>query len=299
MTSRMVRHADRINRQAATLRCPHCGEAMAAVQNSVQCTKGHAFDIARQGYVNLATRPVKTSYDKALFAARHRIIGGSGLFDPLHREISAAICRRLPAPAPSADQGSEPLRMADLGCGEGTHLEKIAALCREAGHGVMGTGLDLSRAGIRLAASRYPETLWLVGDLARPPLAPAAFHVVLNILSPANYGQFRRLLAPGGVLIKVVPGPDYLRELREALHPDTADQARTGEENTARLFAGHFPVHEAVPLRYGHTLEQEALRDLPVMSPLGWTAEERRIEAFANRQKAEITVDLLLLIATV
>lgn len=53
---------------------------------------------------------------------------------------------------------------------------------------------------------------WFVADLKRLPVQNAAADVVLNVFSPADYGEFRRVLTPDGELLKVVPGPDYLLE---------------------------------------------------------------------------------------
>jgi len=35
-----------------------------------------------------------------------------------------------------------------------------------------------------------------------------------DVLTPANYDEFRRVLSPDGMLVKVYPGQDYLREIR-------------------------------------------------------------------------------------
>ena len=38
---------------AALLRCPVCGGVMNVIINNFSCVNGHAFDIAKEGYVNL------------------------------------------------------------------------------------------------------------------------------------------------------------------------------------------------------------------------------------------------------
>ena len=62
---------------------------------------------------------------------------------------------------------------------------------------------------------RRSGAAWFVADLKRLPVRSAAADVVLNVFSPADYAEFRRVLAPDGELLKVVPGPDYLREVRD------------------------------------------------------------------------------------
>ena len=50
------------------------------------------------------------------------------------------------------------------------------------------------------------------------------FDVILNILSPANYAEFTRLLKPDGLFVKVVPENDYLKELRNVFYDETERQ---------------------------------------------------------------------------
>lgn len=50
------------------LSCPHCKEAREVVAyKSLICVNNHTFDLAKQGYVNLMTRPMKSQYDKKYF----------------------------------------------------------------------------------------------------------------------------------------------------------------------------------------------------------------------------------------
>ena len=37
------------------LRCPHCRQPLRLDGRTVRCRSGHAFDVARQGYVSLLT----------------------------------------------------------------------------------------------------------------------------------------------------------------------------------------------------------------------------------------------------
>jgi len=46
-----------------------------------------------------------------------------------------------------------------------------------------------------MAYKNYQNPIWLVGDLANILLTSQSCHVILNILSPANYMEFKRVLA--------------------------------------------------------------------------------------------------------
>ena len=63
---------------------------------------------------------------------------------------------------------------------------------------------DISKDFVQITAKSEPNWAvnWFVGDLARLPIKDASMDVLLDIFSPANYGEFRRVLSKDGVLIK-------------------------------------------------------------------------------------------------
>ncbi|MBA4536163.1 methyltransferase domain-containing protein [Bacillus aquiflavi] len=269
-------------------RCPHCKGPFQVVDlKSLKCTKNHTFDFAKQGYVNLTTHSSKSLYDKKLFEARQRIIMESNLFALLHKKISKMINDHLD------DFPRFPFLILDAGCGEGSHLHKVLDDCRNTA--ITGVGLDISKAGIVMAAKNYKEPIWLVGDLAKSPLKDQSFHVILNILSPSNYKEFKRILVPNGLVIKVVPRPNYLKELRETLFENTKKVIYKSSD-TAELFKKHFKLKAVYNLCYTKKLNQAEQINLVQMSPLSWNSERTDIDSFINRASSEVTVDLDILI---
>lgn len=191
-------------------RCSLCKDPVKVVHlKIVVCSNNHTFDFAKQGYVNMLNRPVKSHYDKKLFEARRYVIAEGNLYAKLHDEISTVMKEHF--------QDNRVI-ILDAGCGEGSHLKRIVDACEH--EEVTGIGLDISKEGIRMAAKDYQEMIWLVGDLANSPLANHSCHAVVNILSPANYADFKRILVPNGLMIKVVPRNHYLQELRATLRDD-------------------------------------------------------------------------------
>jgi SAM-dependent methyltransferase len=122
-----------------------------------------------------------------------------GLRDPATRAAwLRLLTTHLPAP---------PARVADLGCGTGT----LSVLLADAGHAV--DAVDLSPAMVDRARAkaegRSGETV-AVGDAADPPLAEAAYDVVLcrHVLwalpdPAAALARWVALLRPGGRLVLV------------------------------------------------------------------------------------------------
>lgn len=276
--------AQLVNQYIKLFQCPLCQQQMRVEQSkSLVCTNNHTFDFAKQGYLNLLSRAVNGNYDKTLFASRRRIILESGLYTRLHEKLVDIIQNSFNF----SNDGSSVIY--DAGCGEGSHLHQILNHCQP---NLIGVGLDIAKEGIRMASSRYKESIWLVADLARSPLVDHSCQVIINILSPANYQDFKRILAPDGIVLKVVPRAGYLMELREALYEDKSYQ----NDDTVSLFKEHFELLDVVTMTYTVMLNEENLSHLVQMSPLSWNASEEAVDSFLNRSASKITVDLDILI---
>lgn len=284
--SKMIKSAELVNKFIRVFKCPVCGDLMSVVElKSLKCSKNHTFDFTKQGYLNLMTHPSNSHYNKELFEARYKIISESNLYNPIHEAITKSIEEYL-------DVSGQPYLIADLGCGEGSHLQRILeGLSSEA----TGVGLDISKEGIAAAAKKQGEPIWLVGDLANSPLVDKSFHVILNILSPSNYKEFKRILEPKGLIIKVVPRSNYLKELREAFFENKEKKDYQNHEIVS-LFKKHFQLLDITSLSYTKTLNKAELGNLVQMTPLAWTAEKTYIDQFINRDSAQVTVDLDILV---
>ncbi|GAB3059270.1 putative RNA methyltransferase [Salinicoccus sesuvii] len=277
------RSATLVSEYVAQIQCPMCGAGMKVLSlTSLVCSNNHTFDFAKQGYVNMLSRPVATQYDQALFENRRDFILNSGFYAKMHEAVVDIIHRQL-APGP--------MTILDAGSGEGSHMEQIL---KKAGAGHIGIGLDIAKGGILLAAKNYPDSIWLVGDLANLPMKAGSCDVILNILSPANYNEFNRVIKPSGIVIKVVPRSGYLSELRQALYQDT-DKADYDNAGTIALFEEHFEVLERVCLTEQVMLDQSALANLIRMSPLAWHHEDGDLDNFISKSRP-VTIDLEILV---
>lgn len=276
-----------VNKYVHVFSCPLCNSPMKVLDlKNLICLENHTFDFAKQGYVNMMTRSANSHYDKELFKARQKVIMESNLFSFLHKKISEIFIENM-------DASKGEILILDAGCGEGSHLQRILDECKN--ETVVGVGIDISKEGIRMAASRYKESIWLVGDLANSPLADQSCNVILNILSPANYKEFKRVLVPDGLVIKVVPRSNYLKELREALFDDTDKKSYKNDE-TVSLFKQHFHLVDVLNLSYTIELTQNELINLVQMSPLTWNTSQKDIDRIINQGISEVTVDLDLLV---
>jgi 23S rRNA (guanine745-N1)-methyltransferase len=282
-----IKSAKRVNEFESLFKCPFCENSMRVVNDrSLICAKKHTFDFAKQGYVNLLPRPSNSHYTKELFEARHKIIMESNLYTSMHKTITKMIKEHM-------DVAINPFTVLDLGCGEGSHLQKIVDGCKSPA--ITGIGLDISKESIIMASKKYKDSIWFVGDLAKSPLVDESVHVILNILSPSNYKEFKRTLVQDGLVIKIVPRPNYLKELREFLFDKTEKEIYRNDKIVS-LFKKHFYLLDVFNLSYTMNLNQAELKNLVQMTPLAWSSDKGRINAYINQDSAEITVDLDILI---
>lgn len=267
-------------------RCAICKDHMMVKNNnSLICSNGHCFDISRKGYVNLINRSSNQVYNQELFEARNKIYL-RGCYDPLTKELIDLI----EAHRPLNNQNY----ILDAGCGEGYYLNQISKDKKLYGTSNF-VGIDLSKEGIRMATRGNSEILWCISDLANMPLKSDKMDVILNILSPANYEEFVRVLKKDGIVIKVIPEPQYLKEIR-ALLGDRIKRDHYSNENVMRVFQSHLNLIAEKKLNYQWEINESDLRNLIKMTPMtsGLTAEE--IETLVIRKISSITIDLKILV---
>ena len=68
-------------------------------------------------------------------------------------------------------------------------------------------GVDISRAGIKMATSYDRAITWIVASLHDTPFSGQSLDVVLSMFAPIDIADVSRVLRQDGVLITVTPGP--------------------------------------------------------------------------------------------
>lgn len=247
-----------------------CGADLEAGAKAWTCPRGHSFDVAKSGYVNLLQPQDRKSVDagdsKDVVAARRRLFE-SGLMCPLTETLVELVARTT---------GS----VLDLGCGEGTHIAAIAE-SRDA------WGVDLSIPAIEAAAKCWPRGHWLVLNADRTLCFPdASVGCVLSITGRRNAPEMRRVLAPDGRAIVVVPGERDLAELRAATQADAREVDRL--ERVSTELAGRFDLLESREISRRATLTREQLADLAAITYRG--ARKREHDRLAALESLEATL---------
>lgn len=231
------------------LACPVCRSRLDLdeAEGVLGCERGHRFDVARQGHVNLALRGTPRNADTAgMVAARERFLD-AGWYGPLSEAIRAALAGRL--------------RVAEFGAGTAHQLCSHL----EATPDAVGLATDVSPQACRRAARRHPRLGVVVADTwAGLPVRDGALDAVLCVFAPRNPVEFHRVLSPGGILVVVTPRPEHLAELRDSL-----GLLGIEEEKLHRLDASlaNFSLRERTELSHRLQLTAEAALDLVQMGP--------------------------------
>jgi 23S rRNA (guanine745-N1)-methyltransferase len=279
--------AQLIQQHRHLFQCPVCKNTMWMQNASLVCANKHTFDLSRRGYLNLLLRPPNTRYDTAMLASRRELCQ-IGFFTPMLEAVSQCILQK----SVTARQAA----ILDAGCGEGSHLTQIIDHLQKAvPHGVQGVGVDISKDGIRLAVRDSWHIIWCVADLSRLPFQNRQFDSIINILSPANYGEFERVLTDEGILVKVVPGNRHLTELRAMLF-DGKPHAPDSHERVIRYFSRHLTMIATRHLTYPVTVPQELIEHVINMTPLSWNVNAEKRQQALNMGSTTITVDAHVLV---
>jgi 23S rRNA (guanine745-N1)-methyltransferase len=244
-----------------------CHLALVREQSRLVCPRGHSFDVARSGYINLLQpqdRRSRQPGDAAAAVAARRRLHDRGVTEASLRAI-AEIARASPDDI-----------VLDAGCGDGYYLGSLARQTGCNAHGV-----DISIPAVEAAARRYPECEWIVANADRfLPYADGSFSIILSITGRMNPEEFRRVLREGGRLLVALPGPDDLIELRGA--------GRDRVARTVETFAHHFTVVEQRRVTTVADLDAAAVNDilLSIYRPL-------RSQP-AGAMRVTLSLDLLL-----
>jgi 23S rRNA (guanine745-N1)-methyltransferase len=240
----------------------------------VRCADGHAFDVARQGYLSLLSgAPPPAGDDAAMVAARERTLG-AGWFDPLTQALARA-----------AAPGARPGAIIDAGGGTGHHLAAVMQSAPDR----LGVVLDVSRYALRRAARIHPRVAAVGADVwAGLPLRDGVAASLLCVFAPRNGAELARVLAPGGVLVVATPAPEHLGALVDALGLLRVDPRK--DERLAASLAGGFALQARERCDWTMTLGREDALALAAMGPSAFHAPAGDLAARAATLPETIAV---------
>ncbi|MCC0649788.1 putative RNA methyltransferase [Clostridioides sp. ZZV15-6598] len=267
-------------------KCPLCKEDMITIdKNSMVCINNHCFDISKKGYVNLLNSNTKTIYDKELFESRHEIYN-SKVYDNLTEELKYIIHNY------TLDKNIN--YILDAGCGEGYFSNKLYE-DKNINNRCKLIGIDIAKEGISMATRGENEVIWCISDLSNLPFKDNAFGVILNILSPANYKEFTRVLSDDGIIVKIMPESNYLKEIRTNIQGNIKN-SDYDNKNIVAVFKKHLNVVYENRINYKTDISILNLMNLVKMTPLTSTLDEEEILKLIESGISNITIDLRVMV---
>ena len=267
---------------ASAFACPICQENLTLVESSLKCSNRHSFDLAKFGYVNLAPQIKQSAnYDKENFQNRQEILE-AGFYQAILEGISDLLITN-----PSAKT------VLDIGCGEGFYSRKL----QESHSDKTFYAFDISKDSVQIAAKSEPNWAvnWFVGDLARLPIKDTSMDILLDIFSPANYGEFRRVLSKDGILIKVIPTENHLKEIRQMVQ-DQLTKKDYSNQDIKEHFQEHFSIQSSQIASLTKPISAEQRQALLAMTPLLFHVDHTKIDW---SQLTEITIEAEILVGKV
>lgn len=272
----------------ALLACPVCGQPLRESDRTFRCPNGHAFDVAREGYVNLLLPQYRHSkdpgYSKQMIASRRAFFEASH-YRRLADEIAGLIISYL------SDRSDRVV--VDAGCGEGYYLRRLRGglAADDMGRNTALCGIDISKHAIQVAARLDPDGLYAVAGIHRMPVLPGTVDVLLSHFSPVSGPEFSRVVRPGGVVLVGQPGQGHLFSLKrllyeapEAHEPDLPLAGEPGFE-----LVGAHRIHYEIALR-----GPGQVASLLAMTPFYWSVSQATQEALARLDRLDTEVDVVL-----
>ncbi|MBQ9901761.1 MAG: methyltransferase domain-containing protein [Clostridia bacterium] len=235
----------------ADLICPLCGMPLCQDGGSLICPQHHTFDIARQGYVNLLPVQQKHSLSPGdtpdMLAARRNFLN-AGHYLPICGDVIRAL-----EGIPGGLSG-----MIDVGCGEGYYTSRFHEKFPEARM----IGADISKAAVKMAASRTKDIRWITATASRLPVADGSTDAITAMFSLLCEEEFARLLRPGGRVIEVTAGTQHLIELKRIIYDDLFEQHKR-----PKVPQGYLHEIACELKKFRLTLHGEDLKNLLLMTP--------------------------------
>jgi 23S rRNA (guanine745-N1)-methyltransferase len=262
----------------AILQCPSCGAPLVAADGGATCASRHHFDRARQGYLGLRAahkgKGAPASGDTVeMLEARERFQS-----DGFHDGIRAAVLAAVPADARGW--------LADLGGGTGAY----AAAVLDARPELRGVVLDASVPAVRVAARAHERLAAVSADVwTGIPLRDASVDVALRIFAPGSASEVRRILAPGGTAVVVVPDADHMRELGHGLKLMKVPAGKA-DEVAVSIPDARLVSRDEVRSRVELTVEQAL--DAVFMGPNAFHQDRAKVAAVLEGWTAPISVTL-------
>lgn len=116
--------------------------------------------------------------------------------------------------------------------------------------------------------------------------------ILLDIFSPANYGEFKRVLKENGLLIKVIPTENHLKEIRQKVEKQLTNKDYSNQDIKDH-FQNNFTILSSKTASLTKPITAEQLQALLSMTPLLFHVDQSKIDW---SDLTEITIEAEILV---
>lgn len=281
---------------AESIICSICGSPMLVDAKTWRCDGSlndkhtqHAFDVARQGYVNLL--PVQHKKSKQPGDSQDAIMARqaflqAGFYQPLQKAIKTMLDKHV----------IEHSIWLDVGCGDGYYTQNIA----DVQHIKQVLAIDISKAAIMALAklSKQQQRLWratsvndeigkimpLVATASKLPLKNSSIHGVSSIFSPILPDEFQRVIKEGGYLLIAKPAVGHLSSMRQQLFDDVREH--DSDKFLQQLANAGFDLLDTTKISAEMALNTQQLQNLLTMTPYSYQAKKVKRDGLIEQAKS-------------
>lgn len=258
-------------KQEEIYRCPKCSIPAKIADKSIVCEVNHRYDFSKKGYIHLINNYTATKYSEELFEAR-KIIFEEGFYKPVLDKVAGLL-----------EKYANDV-ILDIGCGEGYYIRELKEIFPKKYF----YGLDNSKDAIELAVKMDKNNPYMLANLANLPFRDNSVSCILNILTPANYSEFFRVIKDKGVIIKVIPTSEYLKEIRQIV-----GKMDYKNDETIKLIGNTAEIVEKINVSKTYKLTEEIAAKFLRMTPLTFSKDISKEDIAALKS---ITIDLDILV---
>ena len=149
--------------------------------------------------------------------------------------------------------------------------------------------VDLYYNAIELASDYLKDNILAIcADVYNLPFKNKSFDCIIDLLSPFNSIETKRVLKENGILIKIIPTKEYLKELRNVLCLNDYEK----EEDIINNISKNFNILDKTNVSKCFELDEQTKKELINMTPL---SNHLNISPIIYEKLNKITINLDIL----
>jgi 23S rRNA (guanine745-N1)-methyltransferase len=263
--------------------CPYCGKPTTKTNDSLRCSSGHVFDIARQGYVSLLPAGWRgDAGDTAAMLDARRRFQAAGHLGPLAAKLADVAEQQVPA---------GPGCIVDVGAGTGYFVAAVLERFPDR----VGLALDVSKYAVRRAARAHDRVGAAACDVWHGlPVATNSAALVLNVFAPRNAAEMARIMHPSGRLLVATPTSQHLDPLVSALDLLMVDELKP--QRLAAQLGTHFEQLDRHSVTATMSLTRREMEAVVAMGPSAWHTNATEVRERIRRLPEPTSVTLSVMV---